>query len=129
MVRVFDFDKDYGILQQWWTAHGSNPPRPEHLSSTGLIVEVGGKPVCSGFLYNTDSKICVFEFVVCDPKASKDDRNVALPELIENIKQIAATRGYTLIYTSIYIKRYIERLKNAGFIVTNQNQTHLFCPL
>lgn len=126
MVRVFDFDKDYDILTTWWNAHGSRPPRPEHLSNTGIIVEVGGNPVCAGFLYNTDSKICVFEFVVSDPEASKKDRSSALPALIEEIKLIARSRGYTLIYTSIAIKAYIKRLKAAGFIEVNQNQSHLF---
>jgi len=125
-ARKFDLSKDYDILFDWWSAHGSFPPKPEHLSDTGIVVEVEDKPVCAGFLYNTDSKICVFEFVVSDPKAKKSERNEALNALIKAVKSIAEQRGYTLIYTSLKIEAYIKKLKNAGFVEADKNQTHMF---
>ena len=124
--RKFDLSKDYDILYTWWYAHGSFPPKPEHLSTTGIVVEVEDKPVCAGFLYKTDSKICVFEFVVSDPKASKEDRCNALNNLIKTIQDIAAKQGYSLIYTSVNIEAYVSKLKNAGFFEADRNQTHLF---
>lgn len=124
--RTFDLSKDYDILSKWWSAHGSFPPKPEHLSHTGIVVEVEKKPVCAGFLYDTDSKICVFEFVVSDPSAKKQIRCDALNLLIETIKDIAEAREYSLIYTSVKIEAYIKKLKEAGFIVADRNQTHVF---
>ena len=90
------------------------------------MVEVKGKPVCAGFLYNTDSKICVFEFVVSNPKATKKDRIIALNQLIKSVQDIAKQRKYSLIYTSINIEAYIRKLKDAGFVEIDRNQTHMF---
>lgn len=129
LTRRFDFCKDYDIIWQWWNVQGSYPPKPEHLSSTGLITEADSKPVCAGWLYKTDSKICVFEFVVSNPAASKDERNAAIPYLIEIAKELAAEWGYTLIYSSVSNPRFIKRLQDANFIVADTNQTHCFCEL
>jgi len=125
-ARKFDLSKDYDILVSWWRAHDSFPPNREHLSPIGIVVEVEGKPVCAGFLYNTDSKICVFEFVVSNPEATKDDRHKSLNYLIKTVQSLAKELKYTLIYTSVNIESYIKKLKNAGFIEADRNQTHMF---
>jgi hypothetical protein len=125
-IRKFDLLKDYDMLYKWWKSHGSFPPEPEHLSPTGLVVEVEGNPVTAGFLYNTDSKICVFEFVIADPDANKKVRAKALNFLIESMKVLAKNLGYSLIYTSIGIKPFINKLAVAGFIEADKNQTHMF---
>lgn len=126
-TRPFELCRDYDMLQEWWLAHASYPPRPEHLSTTGIIVEADNRPVCAGWLYKTDSKICVFEFVVCDPFAEKETRDAALTLLIETIKNIASENGDSLIYTSVGSQKYINRLTSSGFIIADKGQTHCFC--
>ena len=126
VTRLFDLDKDYAIIQEWWKQHGSFAPKPQHLSSTGLIIEADN-PLCAGWLYNTDSKICVFEFVVSNPNVSKDLRDAALTLLIQEIKKLASNRGYELIYSSVKGMKYINRLLAAGFIIADEEQVHCFC--
>lgn len=126
VTRAFDLSKDYGIIQEWWKQHGSFAPKPEHLSSTGLLIEADD-PLCAGWLYNTDSKICVFEFVVSNPNVNKDLRDAALTLLIEEIKKLACQRGYELIYSSVKGIKYISRLQAAGFVIADEDQTHCFC--
>lgn len=128
-ARKFDLSKDYAIIYRWWRAHGSFPPEPEHLSGTGIVVEADGKPVCAGFLYKTDSKICVFEFVVSDPSAKKQTRCDALNHLIKIVQDTAKELNFNLIYTSINIEAYIRKLADAGFVAVDTNQTHMFCKL
>jgi len=125
VTRKFDFLADYAMIQEWWQLHGSFAPKPQHLSSTGLIIEAD-IPLCAGWLYNTDSKICVFEFVVCNPKIEKSLRDTALTLLIEEIKKLALSRGYELIYSSVKGLKYIKRLIDAGFMVADTDQTHCF---
>lgn len=125
VTRPFELAKDYAIIEAWWKLHGSFAPRPQHLSSTGIIIEADS-PLCAGWLYNTDSKICVFEFVVSNPNVSKDLRDAALTLLIEEIKKIASHRGYELIYSSVRGLKYIARLQAAGFVVADEGQTHCF---
>ncbi len=125
VTRSFDLTKDYAIIQEWWKLHGSFAPKPQHLSSTGLIIEADN-PLCAGWLYNTDSKICVFEFVVSNPNVDKHLRDAALTLLIEEIKKLASDRGYELIYSSVKGIKYIARLQAAGFIVADEDQVHCF---
>lgn len=123
--RYFDFAKDYATIQEWWRKHGSFAPKPEHLSTTGFLIETD-KPLCAGFLYKTDSKICVFEFVVSNPDAEKNERQTALDFLIEAVKSWAREQGFSLIYTSVKIPSYVRKLAEHGFIEADTNQTHMF---
>ena len=91
------------------------------------MVEVEGQQICAGFLYRTDATICLFEFMVCNPDASKDKRKIGLEYLIETIKEKAKELGYDLIYISIASKPFIKKLENAGFITLERNQVHMLC--
>lgn len=126
VVRAFKLSEDYVMMESWWNAHGSFPPKTEHLPSTGIVIEAGSKPVCAGFLYRTDSKICVFEFVVSDPLANKQIRDSALTQLIRSAKEWAKNESFSLIYTSVNLAKYINRLKEEGFIQADNNMVHLF---
>lgn len=124
-VRKFDLLKDYVTLQKWWNEYGSFAPIPDHLPPTGVIVEIEEKPVCAGFLYNTDAKICVMEFLICDPQINKENRDLGLNRLIEVLRDLAISRGYTAIYSSTGIPKFIGRLKEQGFVEADKNQTHM----
>lgn len=124
-VRAFSM-QDYPLIAHWWKLHGSAIMRPEHLSQNGLVIGIEGKDVCAGFMYSTDSKMCALEFVVCDPNATKEHRDAALDKLLDAAETWASKHHFTLIYTSISIPKYIQRLQNHGFIKTDMNQTHLW---
>lgn len=125
-VRRFDFDKDYDIISAWWREHGSYVPMQQHLPPTGLMVEIENEPASAGFLFNTDAKICVVEFIICNPQLNKQQRNDAINLLIEKLRDVAIKIGYTAIYTSTGIPKFINRFKDAGFIEADKNQTHMF---
>lgn len=125
-TRLFDKEKDYDILSSWWKKHGSYAPMPDHLPPTGIMVEIEDTPACAGFLYNTDAKICVIEFVICNPQLSKQKRDKTLTRLIAILRDLAIKRGYTAIYNSTGIPKFIGRLKEAGFVEADKNQTHMF---
>lgn len=126
VARPFDLCNDYAIIQKWWKSHGSFPPEPHHLSTTGIIVEESSQPICAGWLYDTDSKISVFEFVIASPDANRHVRDASLTYLIDTVKNIASSRGYALIYSSVRGPKYIQRLLKAGFIQVDTGQTHMF---
>lgn len=125
-ARLFDFDKDYGMIQEWWTHHKSFAPQPKHLSKTGIVVEVDKEPVCAAWVYKTDSAFAIFEFVICDPEKDKQTRDKALSKLIQTAKQWTYDNGFEIIYSSIGISSYIKRLLNEGFVVADKHQTHVF---
>lgn len=126
VARPFRVNEDYDIIKSWWNAHGDHPLPPEYLSSTGIIIEAESKPVCCGFLYKTDSKICMFQFVVTDFSAVKDIRDSALSLLIKLAKKWAESNGFGLIYGSGSSPKYISRLEEEDFIKVGTPQYHLF---
>ena len=125
-IRAFNPDNDYEMLREWWVKHGSYPPKVQQLSKTGVIVEVSEEPVCCGFLYKTDSKIVVFEFVVSNPATKKTKRDVGLKHLIQYSKLWTQRNDFELIYTSVGSKKYISRLEEGGFTKIDTGQTHMF---
>ena len=124
-IRFFH-KKDYPTIWGWWRKHDSFAPLEEHLPPTGLVAHKDKEGIAAGFLYKTDSSICVFEFAVCNPEASKEDRDIGLDLIIKKAIEWSKTNNYTLIYTSISIQKYINRLKDNGFIEVDKNQTHMF---
>lgn len=125
-VRLIDLSQDYDTIKEWWNDHGNISPGPEHFSKTGLMVEVKGQQICAGFLYNTDSKICLLEFVICNPKAPKESRKIGLEYLIESIKKLAKKTKYDWIYISIGVQSFINKLQDAGFEIVGKDQVHMF---
>lgn len=125
-ARIIDLSKDYDTICAWWKEHGSYAPMQDHLPPTGVMVEEDREPICCGFLYNTDAKICVVEFIICNPDTEKEVRDVALNYLIKRLRDIAIELGYTAIYNSTGIPKMIDRLKDAGFVEADKNQTHMF---
>lgn len=117
---------DYDTVAGWWKAHNEGFPPQEFLPGTGIVMEVEGKPVCAGFLYRTDSKICIFEWQACDPKAGKKERNVALDGLVDTAIWWAKENGFGMIHSSTNIQRFTKRLKDKGFIGKDRNYTNLF---
>lgn len=120
--------KDYETMQKWWQKwHKDDAPPPWVLPKTGIMIEVDGEDAAFGFLYNTDSGVCVFEWFCGNPFMKKKDREMALDYLIDCAKEWAEKAGYGLIYSSCGIQRYINRVKSKGFKDVSKNQTHLFC--
>lgn len=123
-IRKYVVD-DYDVINEWWQEHGSFAPDKHHLPKNGIIV-YDVENIAAGFLYNTDSSICVFEFVICNPNVSKEKRDEGLDLLIKGAIEWAENNEYSLIYTSIGIQKYIQRLKDNDFIEADNNQTHMF---
>jgi hypothetical protein len=122
-VRPVEFS-DYVLLCSWWLAWGWAAPAPAMLPPTGYIVEVEGKPVLAGFLYQADSALGWVEWVIGNP-AFRLERKQALPALLEAIAVEAKRRGIQALFTSSNHPGLIEGYKAAGFGITDQNVTHL----
>lgn len=114
-TRYFDIKKDYDILCAWYEKYDQVPLRTEQYPPTGLVVEVDTAPVCSGFLWRTDSVIGVFSMPIVDRDAEKEQRNLALNHLIESIKVQAKAIGIKWIFCPVNSKSFLKRLRDLGF--------------
>lgn len=124
VIRFFDSELDYAEYNRWWMLYGSRAPQLKFLSENGFVVSSNGVRAAIGFVYQTDSKMCVYEFVVCNPEVSKLERSEALDMLIRAAKQWAKANGYEFIYTCANIGRYKKRLLDSGFVEGDGGQQH-----
>ena len=98
-IRLFDKEKDYETLCEWWDDWGKPPHPKEALSETGVIVSKDGVDICSGFIYSTDSYICFLEFATINKKTTKEQRNGALEQMFVSGLEIAKSMGFKLAMT------------------------------
>lgn len=119
-IRLFNLS-DYEMLSSWWKQHEWPSIPLSFLPKIGIIV---GDCV-AGFIYSTDSKICWLEFIISDPKCEQKKRQDALNLLIQEASNTAKDLGYEVIFTSVSHKGLIEKYKNNGFKVTDNNMTNL----
>ena len=121
-----DFEiKDHALVCEWWEAQNWPKMPLETLSTTGVIVEIDGTPICAGWLYGTDSSIGWIEWIVADPNSSKTHKNLALDELIDELVSRAQINKYNVLFTSVNHPKLQKRLERHGFGVQDVNFTNL----
>lgn len=119
-VRKFQ-TSDYFELCGWWNKHNWPCIPLDHLPENGFIVE----GLAAGFLYKTDSKFGLLEFVVANPDSSKEDRAQALDLVIDNTLNLAKELGFKSIFSSITHPKLIQRYQEHGFMMTDENMTNM----
>lgn len=115
-------ESDYLTLVEWWIDQKwNNILLPEMLPKTGLIED----GVCAMFLYKSDSSIAWIGFPIANPKSDKNVRNQALNDIINGLIELGKEDGYKQIFTTSNIPKLIDRYKNLGFGVGDENVLQL----
>jgi hypothetical protein len=113
-------ESDWETLQSWWKAWGW-PEMSKDLMPLdglgGLIVEKGNKPIASGFLYLTNSKVAWAEWIVSDPEYREHDRIDALKLIVEGLEKVAIQAGCTIILSVGRNKGLLNIHKELGYTV------------
>ncbi len=123
-LKTSDYDD---LLVGWWKDWGWKPPEREVLpdnAKSGFIIFDKTKPICAGFIYLTNSKVALIEWVISDKKYNDKRKKVkALNLLIDaliltcsilKIKYIKADNESKSL-TKAFIKKGFEK----GDIVTH----------
>jgi len=119
-------DSDYdNILVNWWKDWGWTPPPKDFLPSTGLIVSKDGVDICAGFLYLTNSKVALTEFVVSNKDYKEKDRSDAIQFLLDCIVVLAEDNGCKYAHVILKNKSLVEKYKETGYIVSDDNVTEM----
>ena len=114
-------EDDWVILNNWWDAWPEwiSPPKeflPDN-GKGGLMVEKNGQPVIAGFLYITNSKAVLLEWIVSDPNYRDDDRKDALELLITGAENVCKDLGYKYMFSIGRNKQLMETHKKLGWHV------------
>jgi hypothetical protein len=111
--RLWDIDKDYDTLVNWWTQWEFGVVPKECLPPAGVIVEDNGIPVCAGGLYKGEgTQFGFMEWIVVDKNIDKRLAHKGLKMCIDAIMRLAKHKNLKLVYTATkeqaLHKRYIK---------------------
>lgn len=124
-VRHFDSQKDYQDVCVWWKKHKWNPMPLDFLPTLGRIVEDEENKYSAGWLYSTDSKICLLEFVISNPDSNRKKRSESVDILIKDLIQKASELGFGAVVSSIRHPVLLHRYKKQGFEIADERMTNV----
>ena len=115
---------DWGTLVKWWDSwpEWTAPPKtflPEN-GTGGLIVEKDKQPIVAGFLYFTNSKAVLLEWIISDPEYKNKDRQEAIELLINMAEEICRKQGQVHMFSIGRNKHLIETHKKLGWGVDSK---------
>lgn len=120
-IRSIDLNKDHLILTEWWSQYNWPSVKKELLPTTGYIID----DFCAGFLYETNSKFCLLEFVVSNKNSDRVNKDRALDLLLESLLKLAKEKQFSIVFSSLEHPKLIERYKSHGFQISDTNMTNL----
>ncbi len=109
---------DLTFIRKWWEAWPEwVSPTDDFLPETGVVVENNNKPVAAGFIYLTNAKVALLEWIISDPEYREDNRKQALELLITGAEEIIKDLGYKYSFSICRHKGLIETHKKLGWHV------------
>lgn len=113
-------ESDYeDFLVKWWLDwRWPAPPAKDMLPfNTGIVVSKDGVDVCVGFLYLTNSKAALLEFIVSNRDVKdRDIRKECINTTIKTLSEMAKNSGFHYIYTSLQNQSLAAAYENCGFV-------------
>tara|TARA_X000001382_G_C3080331_1_gene150336 strand:+ start:187 stop:654 length:468 start_codon:yes stop_codon:yes gene_type:complete len=115
---------DWDTLLDWWNSwDGWTAPAKEFLPDNGtggLIIEKDGKPIVAGFIYQTNSKSVLLEWIISNPNYRGKDRKKAIEMLIIEAEKFTKDLGYNWMFSIGRNKHLIETHKKLGWFVDDK---------
>jgi len=100
--RLWDLNKDYDTLVEWWNQHEFDLPVPKDvLPPLGIMIEMNGVPVCAAGLYE-DHRRTKFGFMFglfTNPEIGRIKLYKAMNMCLEEIQNEAKIKELGLVYT------------------------------
>ena len=114
-------ESDYKTLEKWWIAWNWPPIQQDFLPENGaggLMVEAkDGTFIVAGFLYMTNSKAVLLEWIISNPEYREPDRDVAITALIMGAETVVRNAGKKYMFTIGRNKHLINKHKELGWHV------------
>ena len=117
-------EKDWSVLPTWWEQwpDWKTPARdflPEN-GLGGLMVEKEGKPIIAGFIYTTNSKVVLLEWIISDPNYRDNDRQHALELLIDGAENVCKAQGFKYVFFVGKHNKLINTFEKLGWSVDRE---------
>ncbi len=114
-------NSDLKIVKKWWEQWPDwTAPADDFLPETGVVIEYDNKPVFVGFIYLTNAKVALIEWIVSDPNWKNKNRKKALELLITGCENVIKELGYKYGFSVCRYKNLIENHKKLGWVVDDK---------
>ena len=113
MPRVRKYVKnDYRMICQWLKDRGMDKPLPASLSSVGYVCDER----VVGFIYLTDSNVCLIEGIIANPHTVPSLRRDSIKHLSQFLIDKALSMGYKNIISTTYHPTIAKLAESLGFV-------------
>ena len=111
-------ENDWATLVSWWSnwKGWQHPPKdflPDN-GTGGIIVYSNNIPVVAGFIYFTNSKAVLLEWIVSNPEYRENNRQEAIELLISTAEKVCKDQGSKYIFTIGRNKQLTNTHKRMG---------------
>ena len=110
-------ESDYATISKWWEAWKWPVLPKTFLPDTGFIVEKNNIGIVSGYVYMTNSKAALLEWIVSNPEYRESDRKDAITLLIQAVERVLKDQGIKHVFTIGRHKSLINKHKELGWNV------------
>jgi len=114
-------DSDWETLTAWWDSWPDwVSPSKDFLPDNGtggLMIQKNNKPIVAGFLYFTNSKSVLLEWIISDPNYKETDRQEAIELLIKTAEKVCKDAGKKYMFSIGRNKNLIKLHEKIGWNV------------
>lgn len=114
-------DSDWETLTAWWDSWPDwVSPSKDFLPDNGtggLMIQKNNKPIVAGFLYFTNSKSVLLEWIISDPKYKDNDRREAVELLIKTAEKVCKDADKKYMFSIGRNKNLMEIHEKIGWNV------------
>jgi len=114
-------EEDWKTLCSWWDAWPEwvNPPKDflPNNGTGGLMVYKHNTPIVAGFIYYTNSKAALLEWIVSNPDYREDDRKQAIELLIKAAEEVCKANSVKYMFSVCRNKHLIKLHKELDWTV------------
>jgi len=115
-IRRLNKKEDLKIIEEWWEAWPEwTSPGADFLPDTGVVVTADDKMIMAAFIYLTNAKVALLEWIISDPEYREDNRKQALELLITGGEEIIKSLGYGFTFSMCRNKNLGETYKKLGW--------------
>ena len=113
-------ESDYETLVKWWEGWKWPALPKTFLPDTGFIVEKNKIGIVACYVYMTNSKAALLEWVISNPEYKDQDRKEAVELLLQVIEEVCKKQGKNYLFTIGRNKHLIETHKKLGWEVDDK---------
>jgi len=118
-VRALE-ESDWEIMCSWWKWWRWPEMNRDLLPLNGLgglMVYKEETPIVAGFLYLTNSKVVILDWIISNPEYKEKDRKEAIELLVSSFEQVSKLNGYNIIFSFTKSTSLINIHEKLGYTV------------